>query len=438
MLTVVLVLGVALAIAVVVFNALFAHELSAEADQLLKTRARAEVAALRVDDGRILLGPSPSGIDMETRVWVFQDGKRLTGPRVDPRIEAVARELAAEGSGGREVDDREARLLALPVMDGGTQVGAVVAGVSLSSAHRLEARALVTSIILAVILLLLATIATAMFLRAALGPVARMTRDAAEWSENDLDRRFGQGPPHDEITRLAATLDDMLDRLAAGVRRERHLTAEISHELRTPLAGIRAEVDLALRRERDPEEYRAALRAVGEGAERLTATIETLLAAARQESEAPRGAVDVVAAARAAADACAALAARRGVAVTVTPGDGRVFARVADGIVERIIQPLVENGCLHARSAVVIAAAQAGPHVEIVVTDDGPGVATDDVERIFEPGHRAGPDVGHDGGGLGLALARRLATTAGGAVAAAPGPPGRFTVRLPGAAPATP
>ena len=75
-----------------------------------------------------------------------------------------------------------------------------------------------------------------------------MTASARAWSDRDLDERFGFGQPYDELTELAATLDQLLDRNAAALRREQRLTAEISHELRTPLARITTEAELALRR----------------------------------------------------------------------------------------------------------------------------------------------------------------------------------------------
>jgi signal transduction histidine kinase len=65
------------------------------------------------------------------------------------------------------------------------------------------------------------------------------------------------------------------------------------------------------------------------------------------------------------------------------------------------------------------------------VRDDGPGVPAGAEEAVFEPGHRLVPDDGHDGAGLGLPLARRLARAAGGDVTCTAGPGGRFTVRLP-------
>ena len=115
-----------------------------------------------------------------------------------------------------------------------------------------------------------------------------MTEDAAAWSEHDLDRRFELGDPYDELTRLAATLDALLDRLAASMRHEQRLTAELSHELRTPLARISAEAELALSRPRTGDDYRAGMEAIGRSAEQMTRTIDALMAAARQEARVER------------------------------------------------------------------------------------------------------------------------------------------------------
>src|SRR5207244_1729862 len=77
-------------------------------------------------------------------------------------------------------------------------------------------------------------IAARWLLAASLRPVVRMTRQAADWSEHDLDHRFALGTPHDELTELAATLDGLLDRLAASLRHQRRFSAELPHELRAP------------------------------------------------------------------------------------------------------------------------------------------------------------------------------------------------------------
>jgi signal transduction histidine kinase len=92
---------------------------------------------------------------------------------------------------------------------------------------------------------------------------------AEDWSEHDLDRR-----PHDEIGRLAATLDRLLDRIAASRRHERRFAADVAHELRTPLAAIRARVDLSLDPRASAVDHAAALGSVGAQAGRMTATVD--------------------------------------------------------------------------------------------------------------------------------------------------------------------
>src|SRR5205823_7270872 len=141
----------------------------------------------------------------------------------------------------------------------GKRLGAVVAGVSLAPYEQTRELALLASLVLGGLVLLLVLVAARWLLRASLRPVVRMTRQAAEWSEYDLEQRFALGPPHDELTELAATLDSLLDRLAASLRHERRFSAELSHELRTPLARVLAESELALRRQRTPGEYQEAL-----------------------------------------------------------------------------------------------------------------------------------------------------------------------------------
>ena len=261
----------------------------------------------------------------------------------------------------------------------------------------------------------------------ALRPVARMTEAAADWSEHDLDQRFAAGEPRDELTRLAATFDRLLDRLAASLRREQRFSGELSHELRTPLANLLAETELALRRERSGPEYREALAAMHRSAEQMSGILETLIAAARAETGLARGTSDGARAARRAAEAAGG---PKDVPVDVIAP--REPLRVgADGeVVERMLVPLVDNARRHARSRVTIDVGRDGRTAAFTVVDDGPGVAEVDCERIFEPGVSANGSPG--AAGLGLALARRLARAAGGDVRCLPGDGGgRFELRVP-------
>jgi signal transduction histidine kinase len=105
-------------------------------------------------------------------------------------------------------------------------------------------------------------------------------------------------------------------------------------------------------------------------------------------------------------------------------------------VAERVLAPLIENGCRYGRQKVAVTVERDNGVVRFTVADDGPGIAADEREAIFEPGRRgtANEPSRADGAGLGLALARRLARAAGGDVEAeANGTGGRFTVSLPAA-----
>jgi len=270
-----------------------------------------------------------------------------------------------------------------------------------------------------------------------LRPVERMTRQAAEWSERDLDRRFGLGDPYDEVSELAATLDRLLERLAAGLRREQRFSTELSHELRTPLARVIAQAEVALRQQREPSDYRDTLSDVLRNAQQVSRTVDALVAASRHDSALTRGTADAFAVCEQALEAVADLAAKRQLElVNAAPAHPLRLGLDAD-LAERILQPVVENACRYGRSRVRIRLERDSTRIVYRVEDDGPGVAPDERESIFEPGIRG--NAGHSsnatgGAGLGLALARRLAHSASGEIAAeANQDGGRFLISLPAA-----
>jgi signal transduction histidine kinase len=290
--------------------------------------------------------------------------------------------------------------------------------------------ALIASLVLGLAVLVVVAIASRLLISAALAPVARMTTQAAEWSDTDAERRFDMGQPKDELTQLAATLDGLLDRVATSLRHEQRFSAELSHELRTPLASVIAEAQFGLRHAGSIEQYRSGYETVLASAQQMTRTLDTLVAAARAEVQV-RGTGDAAAAAHAAAQGSASLAAERAVAITVVDPRAPVRLGVEADVAERVLAPLVENGARHGESSVTITIERGERSVQFFVQDDGRGVSEDAQDQIFEPGWRGDSSNG-DGAGLGLPLARRLARAVGGDVTLEASTSGaRFRARLP-------
>jgi len=418
----------ALAIGVTAFTLLLSHRLSASATSLARAQAQAAVSSLDVRGGRLSAHEAPDQGASPGQVWVFADKRQVEAPNASRVVAAAARALAG-GPERTETVEEQTRLYALPVVDNGRRFGTVVSAVALDPYEDTERTAFVGALILAALLLAAVAVLSRWMLGRALEPVSRMTADAAAWRASDLDRRFALGEPYDELTRLAATLDDLLEQIAASLRHEQRFTAELSHELRTPLARISAETELMLRRERTPDEYRDALDSIQRSADTMARTVEALVAAAQQEAGLTRTTSDVrdvVSSAIGATRQNGAL-----VDIGVSLPDEPVRVAVDGQLAERMLQPLLDNATRYGH-VVNVSVVRGNTVASIAIDDDGPGVAGDERDMIFEPGARGSASAGHDGAGLGLALAQRLARSAGGAIVAEPNEGGgRFTLKLP-------
>lgn len=396
-------------------NALLAARVHADASDLLRARADAQLAAVSVIGGRVTSNQAPNDATLDRQSWVL-DGDRVierpanAAPEVDRAAVALGRaRRSAEQDGPDDV-----RLRADPVLArDGTPLGAVVVGLSVEPFERVQVEVLIGSLVVAALVLLAGYLAIRRAVDGALRPVAEMTASAAAWSAHDLDRRFALGEPRDELTGLAATLDGLLARIAASRRHEQRFASEMAHELRTPIAGVRARAELALGG--DAAERGEALRTIVAQTERLDRAIDALVAVARQELT-PGGSVDLAAIAREVEDAAVSAPA------DLPAGEGE------PDVVRRALAPLVDNA--RRRGGVRLELSAGDGMVRVAVRDDGPGLDPALGERAFEPGVR-GPDEGGDGAGLGLPLARRLARSCGGDVVAGRGPGGCFVLELP-------
>ena len=302
----------------------------------------------------------------------------------------------------------------VPVMRGNLKIGTVTVWQSNVWIGDFDRIAAIVSAVVGLVLVVLGVLVSRRAAAAALAPLERLA-SLAERIEGgrDLALRL-DADGDDELGRLCASFDRMLDRLDAAFARERRILADASHELRAPLAVLVAETELALRRQRSDEEYRAALASVAREAARLEELVDELLAAARIEVDArERQAVDAGDLVRDVGERVRPAAAVRGIEVRIENGDGAV-ARANAASVERALLAIVHNAVAFARENVRLAVACSGDDVRIDVADDGPGFTPEALEHATERFRRGDSARPRGGTGLGLTIARTMIEANGG------------------------
>jgi len=269
----------------------------------------------------------------------------------------------------------------------------------------------------------------------ALRPVERMRRQVDEITASSLHTRLENSAADDEIARLAATLNSMLDRLDASQAAQRRFISDASHELRSPLASLRQFAEVATRHPDRVSGAELSEAILDEGArlERLVDGMLTLAKADERSLTVPHTAVDlddlVLAEARR-------LRAASGLRVdTGAVGPARVLGDAA--LLAQLLRNLVDNAQRHASSVVRIELAETADGAVLAVEDDGDGVAPEQRQRVFERFVRLDDARARESGGsgLGLAIVREIAAAHGGSARALHGSLGgaRLEIRLPAA-----
>ncbi|MEU6094978.1 HAMP domain-containing sensor histidine kinase [Streptomyces sp. NPDC047079] len=422
----------------VVFNVMTDRHLRHQADDELHNRAAAAATTVDARGPQVRVLETADDQLLDANVWIYAGTRVIEKPpsaAARSPLTRAADRLAAHGQQSCVTvgtkSPRSVRLCSqpLPSNHAVTIVTALDLGPYRSSADTL----LLGSLILDAVMLVCTYALTRLAVGRALHPVRAMTDQATQRSAVASAERFGAAEHPAELARLGASLDALLDRIRTVLRHEQQLTGELSHELRTPLTRIVIELDWWRARPRTDDETRATHEVIAEAAQSMRTICDTLLHEARdsmQNPSAAAGTTDVVPVLRRMVRHIESPASVKAVLEAAAP---ELQAGVAPALLERIVSPLLSNAARYARSSVTVCARHAPGAVRIDVTDDGPGVPRAFLGELFQPGRRADSGDGHDGAGLGLALARRLARSVGGEVSYdtehAPG--ARFSVSLP-------
>ena len=321
------------------------------------------------------------------------------------------------------------RLYALPVNEGRPLV--VVAAGTLTNMDRTLRSLKLLLLLGGSAALVLASAVAFVMTGAALRPMERMRSEAAAISVTDPTMRLPVPGTRDEVARLGETLNSLLDRLQAALERERRLLDDASHELRTPLSALKAELDLALSRERPAAELEMALRSASEETNRLTRLAQDLLVLSRSRAGGlaiHRVNIDLSELLKRACGRHQPKAAQVGcridcqVPAVCLPADPMRLTQAIDNLLDNAVRYSSGNdsggdpggGTIDVRAEVDAAT------VTIGISNPGPGFPADIIDRAFEPFTSSG----QPGAGLGLAIVRAVARAHGGWATAANVPDG--------------
>jgi heavy metal sensor kinase len=308
--------------------------------------------------------------------------------------------------------EKSFRMLTLPVVRNAATVHIVQAAVSLQNIEATRSRLLFVFLFLVPVALTASALGGWFLARRALTPVDAMVEAARRIEAEDLTKRIPAPSGKDELARLAAVLNDMLARIERSFGAVRRFSADAAHELRTPLTILKGEIEVALRSSEAPAEMRQTLVSCLEEVDRLNSLVEDMLLMARVEGDAlsagPRP-VNLAEVLQDAAPALTELAARAGNLCTVATAPP-LWIEGYDSLLFRLVFNLAENAIKYTprggRIEVTLEPQERSAVLQ--VKDNGPGIAPEALEHIFERFYRGDPAREGSGSGLGLALVRAI------------------------------
>lgn len=278
--------------------------------------------------------------------------------------------------------------------------------------------------------------------RKSLAPVADMTSQADRIGESTIHDRLPIQNPRDELGRLAATFNGLLDRLDLAFERQRRFIADASHELRTPIAILQGESEVALSNDvRSTAEYRESLTILHQEARRLSRVVDDMFTLSRADAgQFPVTSVEFYLDELACdcVQSLRSLAAAKSITLTLH-SENELHVSADESLIRRMLLNLLDNAIKYAPSggSVCLTAHSASDGVEISVADNGPGIPPELQPRIFErffrgdqARTRSHPD---SGAGLGLSIAKWIAEAHHGSLELTRSDPSGtvFTARLP-------
>lgn len=330
------------------------------------------------------------------------------------------------------------RMITMPIQENRKIISIVQVGSSLEEFEDTMKRLLIIMII-SIITSISVTIVVGYFMaKKTMKPVDQIRRAAVKISSTNLDERIDIKGRKDELGRLAQTFNAMISRLKDSFQRINQFSIDVSHELKTPLTILKGETELALRKDRTNEEYKRYMESNLEEIDRMSRIIDDLLLLSKAETKDINMNLEKIDLRDLLADVCLNMklfGENKGVEVVVRElEDIRIMGDELK--LRRMITNVVENGIKYGSSGghVTVSSYKQNGFACIDVRDDGPGIAGEDIEYIFDRFYRADRSRKRaSGSGLGLSISKWIAEVHKGTieVESRPAAGSLFTIKLP-------
>lgn len=282
----------------------------------------------------------------------------------------------------------------------------------------------------------LSCLISAIIVRQGLGPLHFLSAAISTINEDDLSGRIEMENLPVEIMPIQERLNDLLSRLEASFNRERRFTADVAHELRTPLAGLRTTLEVALRREREPQQYQATLGNCLGICKAMESTVTNLLTLARLEAQQVTFQKETIKVSKLVNSLWSSFAGRtekRNVTFenqlshdVTCVSDSEFLTLVFTNLLDNAVEYVNENG------RIWITGKPTNEYIEISLANTGCQLGEEDVSRVFDRFWRS--DAARTKKdcrcGIGLALVQRIALALGGEAKAEIVDKQVFTIRL--------
>jgi heavy metal sensor kinase len=314
------------------------------------------------------------------------------------------------------------RMISLHVRDQDERPYILQVAQSLHEMHTTLRDLLLILAILFPVLLVTLSVLGYIFMKRVFSPVKKMVAVTKSITAEDLSLRLEPLESHDEIGELAETLNAMIARLERSFQQIQQFSGDVSHELKTPLAELKCNAEVALRRERMPQDYQEVLRNIIEDTEKLRQIVEDLLLLARMDARSLPLVFLPVALNELffeVFERMHPLAQKKNLAIN--------FAEIAPvtipgdtGLIKQLLTNLIGNAIRYTPSGreITFAVYNDGVQAVVSVSDTGIGIPKEALPYIFDRFYRVEQSRSHEtgGSGLGLAIAQKIAELHGGRI----------------------